>query len=57
MLEINPFSVVSFTIISSYSVSCLFTLLRVSFAVRKPFKLNQVPLVYVFPPIILEGGL
>ena len=33
ILEINPFSVVSFAIISSHSESCLFTLLIVSFAV------------------------
>ena len=43
ILEINPLSVVSFAIIFSHSEACLFSLLIVSFAVRK---LNQVPLVY-----------
>ena len=40
ILSINPLSVVSFTIIFSYSESCLFTLFIVSFAVQKLFKLN-----------------
>ena len=35
ILEINPLSVVSFAIIFSHSVGCLFTLLVVSFAVQK----------------------
>ena len=35
ILEMNPLSVVSFTIIFSYSEGCLFTLLIVSFAVQK----------------------
>ena len=35
ILEINPLSVVSFTIIFSHSESCLFTLLIVFFAVQK----------------------
>ena len=35
IFEINPLSVVSFTIIFSQSESCLFTLLIVSFAVQK----------------------
>ena len=34
ILEINPLSVVSFAIIISYSVGCLFTLLIVFFAVQ-----------------------
>ena len=34
ILEINPFSVVSFVIIFSHSEGCLFTLLIVSFAVQ-----------------------
>ena len=46
ILEINPSSVVSFAIIFSHSKSCLFTLLIVSFAVKKLFKFNQIPLVY-----------
>ena len=35
ILEINPLSVVSFAIIFSHSEGCLFTFLRVSFAVQK----------------------
>ena len=35
ILEINPLSVVSFTIIFSHSEGCLFTLLIVFFAVQK----------------------
>ena len=35
ILEINPLSVVSFAIIFSHSEGCLFTLLIVSFAVKK----------------------
>ena len=35
ILEINPVSVVSFAINFSYSDRCLFTLLKVSFAVQK----------------------
>ena len=46
ILEINPLSVVSFAIIFSHSVGCLFTLLIVSFAEQKAFKFNQIPLVY-----------
>ena len=46
ILEINPLSVVSFAIIFPHSGGCLFTLLRVSFAVQKTFKFNQVPFVY-----------
>ena len=34
-LEVNPLSVVSFAIIFSHSEGCLFTLLIVSFAVKK----------------------
>ena len=35
ILEMNPFSVVSFAIIFSHSEGCIFTLLIVSFAVQK----------------------
>ena len=35
IFEINPLSVASFAIIFSHSEGCLFTLLRVSFVVRK----------------------
>ena len=57
ILEINPLSV-SFAIIFSHSLGCLFTLLMVSFAVQtKAFTFNQVPLVYFFFfSITLEGG-
>ena len=34
ILEINPLSVVSFAIIFSHSEGCLFTLLKISFAVH-----------------------
>ena len=34
-LKINPLTVVSFTVIFSYSAGCLFTLLTVTFAVQK----------------------
>ena len=47
ILQINHLSVVSFAIISSHSEGYLFTLLIVSFAVKKAFKFNQVPLVYL----------
>ena len=46
ILEINPLSVVSFAFIFSNSEGYLFTLLIVSFAVKKLFKFHQVPLVY-----------
>ena len=39
ILEMNPLSVVSFAIIFSHSEGCLFTLLRVNFAVQKPLSL------------------
>ena len=35
IVEINPMSVVSFVVIFSHSEDCLFTLLIVSFAVKK----------------------
>ena len=44
ILEINSLPVVSFAIIFSHSEGCLFTLLIVSFAVKKLF--SQVLLVY-----------
>ena len=39
ILEINPLSVASFANIFSHSVSCLFILLMVSFAIHKLFDL------------------
>ena len=50
ILEINPLSVVSFTIIFSHSEGCLFTLLIVSFAVQKLLSLVRFHLfTFVFP--------
>ena len=37
ILEMNPLSVASFANIFSHSVSCLFVLFRISFAVQKLF--------------------
>ena len=46
ILDINPLSVVSFTIIFSHSEDCLFTLLILSLDMQKLLKFNQIPLVY-----------
>ena len=57
ILEINPWSVVSFVIIFSYSEGCLFTLLIVSFAVQKLLSLIRSHLfTFVFISITLGGG-
>ena len=57
ILEINPFSVVSFAIIFSHSDGCLFSLLIASFAVQKLLSLIRFHLfTYVFISIILGGG-
>ena len=57
ILEINPFSVVSFAIIFSHSESCLFTLLIVYFAVQKLLSLIMSHLLTsVFISITLGGG-
>ena len=57
ILEINPLSVVSFAIIFSYSEGCLFTLLRISFAVQKLLGLIRSHLfTFVFISITLGGG-
>ena len=53
ILEINPFSVVSFAVIFSHSGSCLFILFIVCCA--KAFKFNEVPLV-CFISVTLGGG-
>ena len=45
ILEINPWSVVSFVILFSHSEGCRFTLLSF-LCYAKAFKFNQVPLVY-----------
>ena len=57
ILEINPWSVVSFAIISSHSEGCLFTLLIVSFAVQKLLSLIRYHwFAFVFISITLGGG-
>ena len=57
ILEVNPLSVVSFTIIFSHSEGCLFTLLIVSFAVQKLLSLIRSHLFpFVFISAILGGG-
>ena len=48
ILEINPWSVVSFAIIFSHSEACLFTLLIVSFAVQKLLSLIRSHLIYFY---------
>ena len=58
ILEINPWSVVSFAIIFSLSEGSLFTLLIVFFAVQKLLSLIKFHLfVFVFISITLGGGL
>ena len=55
ILEINPCHF--FAIIFSYSEDCLFTLLIVSFAVKKLLSLIRSHLfIFVFIPITLGGG-
>ena len=57
ILEINPLAVVSFAIIFSHYEGCLFTLLIVSFAVRKLLSLIRSQLfTFVFISITLGGG-
>ena len=57
ILEINPFSVVSFAIIFSYSEGCHFTLLIVPFAAQKLLSLIRSHLfTFVFISVTLEGG-
>ena len=57
ILEINPLSVVSFAIIFFHSEGCLFTLLIVSFAVRKLLSLIRSHLfTFVFISVTLGGG-
>ena len=57
ILEINPLSVVSFAIIFSHSEGCLFTLLIVSFAVKKLLSLIRSHLLtVVFISVTLGGG-
>ena len=57
ILEINPLSVVSFTLIFSHSEGCLFTSLIVSFTVQKLLSLIRSHLfTFVFISIALGGG-
>ena len=57
ILEVNCLSAVSFAIIFSHSEDCLFTLLRVSFAVQKLLSLIRFLLcTFVFMSITLGGG-
>ena len=57
ILEINPLSVASFANIFSHSVSSLFILFRVSFAVQKLCSLiRSHPLICVFMFITQGGG-
>ena len=57
ILEINPLSAVSLAIIFSHSEGCLFTLLVVSFAVKKLLSLIRFQLfIFVFISIALGGG-
>ena len=58
ILEINPLPVVSFAIIFSHSEGCLFTLLIVTFAVKKFLSLIRSYLfTFVFISITLGSGL
>ena len=57
ILEINPLSLVSFSIISSHSEGCPFTLLIVSFAMQKLLSLIRPRLfVFVFIYVTVGGG-
>ena len=57
ILEINPLSVVSFTIIFSHSEGCFFTLFIVSFVVQNLLSLIRSHLIiFVFISITLGGG-
>ena len=54
ILEINPLSFFSFAIIFSYSEGCLFTLLRISFAVKKLLSIIRYHLLtFIFISVTL----
>ena len=53
--EINYFPVASLAVIFSHSECCLFTLLTVSFILRKLLSLIRAHL-FIFIPITLGGG-
>ena len=55
ILEINPFSVVSFANIFSCSEGCLFVLFMVSFAVQNLLSLIKSHL-FIFISVTLGGG-
>ena len=57
ILDVNPLSVVSFANIFSHSEGCVFTLLRVSFAVQKLLSLIRSHIsTFVFISITLGDG-
>ena len=57
ILEIDPFSVVSFAVIFLHSEGCLFISFRVPFAVQKLLSLiRRHLLIFVFISITLGGG-
>ena len=57
ILEMNPLSIVSFAIIFSHSEGCLFTLLRVPFAVQKLLSLIMSLLfTFVLISVTVGGG-
>ena len=57
ILEINPLSVVSFTIIFSHSEGCFFTLFIVSFVVQNLLSsIRSHLIIFVFISITLGGG-
>ena len=57
IFEINSLSIVSFAIIFSHSEGCLFTLLIVSFVVKKLLSLIRSHLfIFAFISITLGGG-
>ena len=56
ILEINPLSVISFAIIFSHSEGCLFTLIIVSFAVKKLLNLIRSHLLTVVFISVTLGG-
>ena len=53
ILDMNPLLGVFFANILSHSVSCLFILLMVSFAVQKLFSLMLTLLIFVLLPLLL----
>ena len=56
ILETNPLSVVSFSIIFSHSEGCIFTLIIASFAVQKLLSLTRPHPFIFFISVNLRGG-